>query len=188
LQVELAQLEYRLPRLAGATDELSRQAGGSRSAGVGGAGGAIGVRGPGETRLEMDRRRIRGRIAELHDEIEAVREQRKLHRLNRAAQAIPVVAVVGYTNSGKSTLFNAFTSADVLAENKLFATLDPTTRHLTLPNNQEVLLTDTVGFIQKLPTKLIAAFRATLEEVIEADLLLEVVDAVHENLSNRVRP
>lgn len=181
LQVELAQLEYRLPRLAGFGTELSRQAGGSRSAGAGGAGGAIGVRGPGETKLEMDRRRIRGRIAELREEIETVREQRKVHRQQRTASAIPVVAVVGYTNSGKSTLFNAFTDAEVPAENKLFATLDPTTRHLLLPNNQEALLTDTVGFIQKLPTRLIAAFRATLEEVIEADLLLEVVDVVHEN-------
>jgi GTP-binding protein HflX len=181
LQVELAQLEYRLPRLAGSGGDLSRQAGGSRSAGAGGAGGAIGVRGPGETKLEMDRRRIRGRISELREEIEAVREQRKVHRLHRMAQAIPVIAIVGYTNSGKSTLFNALTDAEVLAENKLFATLDPTTRHVLLPNNQEVLLTDTVGFIQKLPTRLIVAFRATLEEVIDADLLLEVVDVVHEN-------
>jgi GTPase len=181
LQVELAQLEYRLPRLAGRGLELSRQAGGSRSAGATGAGGAIGVRGPGETRLEMDRRRIRGRIAGLRDEIEAVRDQRKLHRAQRAAQAIPVVAVVGYTNAGKSTLFNALTEAEVLAEDKLFATLDPTTRHILLPGNAEVLLTDTVGFIQKLPTKLVAAFRATLEEVADADLLLEVVDVSHEN-------
>jgi GTPase len=181
LQVELAQLEYRLPRLAGRGVELSRQAGGSRSAGAGGVGGAIGVRGPGETKLEIDRRRIRSRIAELREEIEGVREQRKVHRRQRAEQAIPVVAVVGYTNAGKSTLFNALTEAEVLAENKLFATLDPTTRHITLPGNQESLLTDTVGFIQKLPTRLIAAFRATLEEVIDADLLLEVVDISHEN-------
>jgi GTPase len=181
LQVELAQLEYRLPRLAGRGVELSRQAGGSRSAGVGGVGGAIGVRGPGETKLEIDRRRIRSRIAELREEIEGVREQRTIHRRQRAAQAIPVIAVVGYTNAGKSTLFNALTEAEVLAEDKLFATLDPTTRHITLPGNQEALLTDTVGFIQKLPTRLIAAFRATLEEVIDADLLLEVVDISHEN-------
>jgi GTP-binding protein HflX len=181
LQVELAQLEYRLPRLAGHGLELSRQAGGSRSAGAGGVGGAIGVRGPGETKLEIDRRRIRSRIAELREEIEGVREQRTIHRRQRAAQAIPVIAVVGYTNAGKSTLFNALTEAEVLTENKLFATLDPTTRHITLPGNQEALLTDTVGFIQKLPTRLIAAFRATLEEVIDADLVLEVVDISHEN-------
>jgi GTPase len=181
LQVELAQLEYRLPRLTGRGVEFSRQAGGTRSAGGTGAGGAIGVRGPGETKLEIDRRRIRGRIAELREDIESVREQRLIHRQQRAAQAIPVVAVVGYTNAGKSTLFNALTQADVLAENKLFATLDPVTRHEMLPGNQEVLFTDTVGFIQKLPTKLIAAFRATLEEVIDADLLMEVVDVSHEN-------
>lgn len=181
LQVELAQLEYRLPRLSGRGIELSRLGGGSRSAGAGGAGGAIGVRGTGETKLEIDRRRIRSRIAELQEEIEGVREQRILHREQRAAQSISVVAVVGYTNAGKSTLFNALTQAEVLVEDKLFATLDPTTRHLLLPGNQEVLLTDTVGFIQKLPTRLIAAFRATLEEVTDADLLLEVVDISHEN-------
>ncbi len=181
LQVELAQLEYRLPRLSGRGIELSRLGGGSRSAGAGGVGGAIGVRGTGETKLEIDRRRVRGRIAELHEEIEGVREQRMLHREQRASQSIAVVAVVGYTNAGKSTLFNALTRAEVLVEDKLFATLDPTTRHLLLPGNQEVLLTDTVGFIQKLPTRLIAAFRATLEEVTDADLLLEVVDVSHEN-------
>lgn len=181
LQVELAQLEYRLPRLRGYGTELSQQTGGSRSAGPGGAGGAIGVRGPGETKLEIDRRRIRSRIAELREEIEKVREQRLIHRQQRASQTIPVIAVVGYTNAGKSTLFNALTEAEVLTENKLFATLDPTTRRITLPGNQEALLTDTVGFIQKLPTKLIAAFRATLEEVIDADMLLEVVDISHEN-------
>lgn len=181
LQVELAQLEYRLPRLAGRGTEFSRQAGGSRSAGAGGVGGAIGVRGPGETKLEIDRRRIRSRISELKEDIEEVRTQRQIHRQQRMAQAIPVVAVVGYTNAGKSTLFNALTEAGVLAENKLFATLDPVTRHLQLPGNQEALLTDTVGFIQKLPTKLIAAFHATLEEVADADLLLEVVDGSHEN-------
>lgn len=181
LQVELAQLDYRLPRLGGRGVEFSRQAGGSRSAGAGGVGGAIGVRGPGETKLEMDRRRIRSRISEVREDIEGVRAQRLIHRQQRAAKAIPVVAVIGYTNAGKSTLFNALTEADVLAENKLFATLDPITRHVILPSNQEVLFTDTVGFIQKLPTRLIAAFRATLEEVLDADLLLEVVDVSHEN-------
>jgi GTP-binding protein HflX len=181
LQVELAQLEYRLPRLVSNSGAFSRQAGGSRSAGAAGVGGAIGVRGPGETKLEIDRRRIRSRIAELKEEIEEVRKQRAIHRSRRSAQAIPVVAVVGYTNAGKSTLFNALTEAQVLAENKLFATLDPVTRHVVLPGNQEALFTDTVGFIQKLPTKLIAAFRATLEEVIDADILLEVVDVSHDN-------
>ncbi|HEX6121912.1 MAG TPA: GTPase HflX [Ktedonobacterales bacterium] len=181
LQVELAQLEYRLPRLRGGGRDLSRVGGGSRGSGGGGVGGAIGVRGPGETKLEIDRRRIRTRIAELRRDLEQVRRQRSLQRRQRGAQAIPVVAIVGYTNAGKSTLVNALTSADVLAENKLFATLDPTTRHLTLPTHQEVLLTDTVGFIQKLPTSLVAAFRATLEEVVEADVLLEVVDATHDN-------
>ena len=181
LQVELALLEYRLPRLSGGNGATyTRQAGGSRSAGAGGVGGAIGVRGPGETKLELDRRRIRSRIADLKQEIEEVRKQRALLRQQRVARAIPVVAIVGYTNAGKSTLFNALTQADVLAENKLFATLDPVTRHITLPGNQEILMTDTVGFIQKLPTDLVAAFRATLEEVVEADVLLEVVDISHE--------
>src|SRR5262249_940657 len=174
LQVELAQLEYRLPRLTGRGRDLSRVGGGSRGA-TGGVGGAIGVRGPGETKLEVDRRRIRSRIAELRRELEAVRQQRSLLRQRRSAQAIPVVPIVGYRNAGKSTLFNTLTSAGVIAEDKLFATLDPTTRHITLPTGQEVLATDTVGFIQKLPTNLVAAFRATLEEVVEADILLEVV-------------
>ncbi|GER87167.1 GTPase HflX [Dictyobacter vulcani] len=180
LQVELAQMEYRLPRLSNQDVEFTRQAGGSRGA-MGGVGGAIGVRGPGETKLEIDRRRIRSRISDLKEAIEDVRKQRAIHRRQREAQAMPVVAVVGYTNAGKSTLFNTLTEAGVLAENMLFATLDPVTRYIVLPNHQEVLFTDTVGFIQKLPTKLIAAFRATLEEVVEADMLLEVVDISHEN-------
>jgi GTPase len=180
LQVELAQNEYRLPRLAGSQAHLSRLGGGSRGA-SGGVGGAIGARGPGETKLEVDRRRVRARISELRHEIEQVRDQRGRQRSQRAAQAVPVVAVVGYTNAGKSTLFNALTSSRVLVEDKLFATLDPTTRQLVLPSHQEILLTDTVGFIQKLPTTLVAAFRATLEEIGEADVLLEVVDITHEN-------
>ena len=181
LQVELAQLEYRLPRLTGRGKDLSRVGGGSRGSGGGGVGGAIGVRGPGETKLEIDRRRIRSRIAEVRRSLEGVRQQRAQQRRQRAAQAIPTVAIVGYTNAGKSTLFNALTSARVTAENKLFATLDPTTRQVALPGGQQVLLSDTVGFIQKLPTTLVAAFRATLEEVVEADALLEVVDITHEN-------
>ncbi len=175
LQVELAQLQYRLPRLVGRGGNLSRIGGGVRG------GGAIGVRGPGETRLERDRRHIRSRIAEIREEIEAVREQREVLRQQRTAQSLPSIAVVGYTNAGKSTLFNALTASNVTAENKLFATLDPTTRRFVLPHHEEALLTDTVGFLQKLPTELIAAFRATLEEVTDADLLIDVVDMSHQN-------
>lgn len=167
LQVELAQYRYLLPRLGGRGVELSR------------LGGGINTRGPGETKLESDRRRIRHRIAELEREIEQVRGQRALQRRQRRSSGIPVVALTGYTNAGKSTLMNALTGASVLSTDQLFATLDPTTRRLTLPNHQEVLLTDTVGFIQKLPTDLVAAFRATLEEIVEADIILHVVDASH---------
>jgi GTP-binding protein HflX len=164
LQVELAQLEYRLPRLAGRGEGYSR------------LGAGIGTRGPGETKLESDRRRIRGRIAELRRALEEVRRQRSVQRRWRGRQGVPVVAIVGYTNAGKSTLLNRLTEAGALAEDKLFATLDPTTRTLALPHRQQALITDTVGFIQKLPTDLVAAFKATLEEVGEADLLLHVVD------------
>ena len=178
LQVELAQYEYRLPRLTRAWTHLARQAGGA--AGRGGAGG-VGLRGPGETQLEVDRRAVRQRIAHLKRELEDVRAQRRMHRDRRQREGVPVVALVGYTNAGKSTLFNAISGAGVLAEDKLFATLDPTTRRVSLPSGREVLFTDTVGFIQKLPTQLVAAFRATLEEVAESDVLIHVIDISHEN-------
>jgi GTP-binding protein HflX len=174
LQVELAQSEYLLPRLAGQWSHLERLGGRA-----GAPGGAIGVRGPGETQLETDRRLVRDRIAKLKREIEGVRRHRSLYRRQRSRAGVPVVALVGYTNAGKSTLMRALTQADVLVENKLFATLDPVTRRIRLPNGREVLLTDTVGFIQKLPTQLVAAFRATLEEMQEADVLLHVVDVTH---------
>ena len=160
--------------------DAPRAPGGGRAARRGGIGG-VGVRGPGETQLEVDRREIRARIAQLISRLEDVRAHRAQHRASAQRSAIPVVAIVGYTNAGKCTLLNALAGAEVLAENKLFATLDPTTRRVALPGNQEALFTDTVGFIQKLPTTLVAAFRATLEEIIEADLLLEVVDITHEN-------
>jgi GTP-binding protein HflX len=173
LQVELAQYRYRLPRLTGRGVELSRMGAAAR----GGMG--VNVRGPGETKLESDRRRIRRRISELNREIETVRTQRAQSRRQRRLSGIPVVALAGYTNAGKSTLLNALTGAEVLSSNQLFATLDPTTRRVHLPSGQEILLTDTVGFIQKLPSDLVAAFRATLEEIVEADLVLHVVDASH---------
>ncbi|MDW8352098.1 MAG: GTPase HflX [Anaerolineae bacterium] len=178
LQVELAQYEYRKPRLTQQWTHLARQAGGG--AGRSGTGG-VGLRGPGETQLEIDRRRIDERIAKLRRELEEVRKQRAQHRAQRKRAEIPVVAIVGYTNAGKSTLLNAIAKADVLAEDKLFATLDPTTRRVRLPHGHLALFTDTVGFIQKLPTQLVAAFRATLEEITEADALLHVVDITHPN-------
>lgn len=178
LQVELAQYQYRLPRLTRAWTHLARQAGGS--GGRSGNGG-VGLRGPGETQLEMDRREILRRISFLKDELEKVRAHRARHRKARKIQQIPTVALVGYTNAGKSTLLNLVTDARVYVADKLFATLDPTTRKVTLPSNTEILLTDTVGFIQKLPTDLVAAFRATLEEINEADLLLHVIDISHPN-------
>ena len=139
------------------------------------------MRGPGETQLEVDRRRIKTKISHLKKDLDKVRRHRQLHRKNRKLSQLPIVALVGYTNSGKSTILNLLTNADVLTANKLFATLDPTTRRLPLPSGNVVLLTDTVGFIQKLPTNLIAAFRATLEEISEADLLLHVIDIDHTN-------
>jgi GTP-binding protein HflX len=178
LQVELAQYEYRLPRLTRAWTHLARQAGGG--AARGGAGG-VGLRGPGETQLEVDRREIGRRIAKIKRDLEQVRRHRALHRRQRHRTAVPVVAIVGYTNAGKSTLLHALSDADVLIEDKLFATLDPTVRRVSLPNGREALFSDTVGFIQKLPTELVAAFRATLEEINEADLVLHVLDIAHSN-------
>ncbi len=176
LQVELAQYEYFLPRLTRLWTHLSRQA-------VGG----VGLRGPGETQLESDRRRIRNRIADLRRELEQVRTHRALYRQRRQRENMPVVALVGYTNAGKSTLLNALSGADVLAEDRLFATLDPTTRRVQLPGGQVVLVTDTVGLIQKLPTQLVAAFRATLEELEDADVLVHVVDIIHKNAPEQVQ-
>ncbi|MCS6772980.1 MAG: GTPase HflX [Anaerolineae bacterium] len=178
LQVELAQYEYRKPRLTRMWTHLARQAGGG--AGRSGTGG-VGLRGPGETQLEVDRRRINERMTKLRRELEEVRRQRALQRNHRKRGEVPSVAIVGYTNAGKSTLLNALSKADVLAEDKLFATLDPTTRRVRLPRGHYVLFTDTVGFIQKLPTQLVVAFRATLEEITEADAVLHVVDASHPN-------
>ncbi|WP_224366131.1 GTPase HflX [Hyalangium versicolor] len=165
LQVELAQLKYRLPRLVQSDDSLSRLAGG------------IGGRGPGETKLEIDRRRVRERITHLEKRIDAISRERSVRRAQRNRRELPVISIVGYTNAGKSTLLNAITNAEVLAENKLFATLDPTSRRLRFPQEREVIITDTVGFIRDLPKDLVAAFRATLEELYDASLLLHVVDA-----------
>lgn len=165
LQVELAQLTYLLPRLVGAGIELSR------------LGAGIGTRGPGETQLEVDRRRIRQRIADIRKELQSVRRTRAVQRSGRKRAGLPLIALVGYTNAGKSTLMNALTDAGVQAEDRLFATLDPTVRRMELGDGREALLADTVGFIRKLPHQLVAAFRATLEEVQEADVLLHVVDA-----------
>ena len=183
LQVELAQYEYRLPRLTRAWTHLARQAGGGggRSGSVGG----VGLRGPGETQLEVDRREIRRRIARLKRELEKVRAHRSRHRERRKKSAIPTVALVGYTNAGKSTLLNFLSDADVYVADELFATLDPTTRRVPSSKGHPLLFTDTVGFIQKLPTGLIAAFRATLEEIHEADLLLHVVDITHTNATSQ---
>ena len=177
LQVELAQYEYRLPRLTRAWTHLVRQAGGGGGRTGGTAG--VGLRGPGETQLEVDRRDIRRRISQLKGDLEKVRAHRQRHRSRRKEANIPIVSLVGYTNAGKSTLINQLAEADVYVADQLFATLDPTTRRVTLPDGQQILVTDTVGFIQKLPTTLVAAFRATLEEIAEADLLLHIVDISH---------
>jgi len=173
LQVDLAQSQYLLPRLAGQWSHLER------------LGGGIGTRGPGETQLETDRRLVQQRIERLRREIEDVRKHRALYRKQRKRSGIPVVSLVGYTNAGKSTLLNTLTEADVAVEDKLFATLDPVTRRLMLPNRKWVLVTDTVGFIHKLPPLVVAAFRATLEELDEADLILHVVDVTHKNAAEQ---
>ena len=175
LQIELAQLQYLLPRLTRMWHHLSRQTGG------------IGTRGPGETQLEVDRRRVQERIARLERELEAVRKTRAVQRQGRKRHQWPVAAVVGYTNAGKSTLLNLLTGADVVATDRLFATLDPTTRSLVLPNKQRVLLTDTVGFLRKLPHTLIESFKATLEEVSEADLLIHIVDLSHPRVDEQMQ-
>ena len=176
LQIELAQLQHLLPRLTGFWGHLSRQKGG------------IGMRGgEGETQLETDRRRVQDRIARIERELEVVRRQRSTQRQARQRNHWALASIVGYTNAGKSTLLNSLTGADVLAENKLFATLDPTTRRLHLPTNQNVLLTDTVGFIRKLPHGLVEAFKATLEEVVQADLLLHVVDVSHPQADEQIQ-
>ncbi len=174
IQVELAQLKYRQSRLTGFGTAMSR------------LGGGIGTRGPGEKKLEMDRRLIKSRIAQLNRELKDVKRHREVTREQRSRNHIPVAAIVGYTNAGKSTLLNTLTGADILAEDQLFATLDPTTRERKLPSGQEILLTDTVGFINKLPHHLIDAFRSTLEEARFADLILHVVDAANEQMDQQM--
>ena len=185
LQVALAQYEYRLPRLTRAWTHLARQAGGG--GGRTGSVGGVGLRGPGETQLEVDRREIHKRISNLKKELEKVRAHRQRYRAQRKSSRIPLISLVGYTNAGKSTLLNRLTKSNVYVADQLFATLDPTTRRVSLPGGHESLLTDTVGFIQKLPTQLVAAFQATLEEISEADLLLHVVDITHPNALEQTR-
>jgi GTPase len=183
LQVELAQYEYYLPRLTGQWTHLERQAGGG--GGRAGSTGGVGLRGPGETQLEVDKRAIRKRISHLKKELEKVRAHRMRYRAQRKRSRIPTVALVGYTNAGKSTLMNKIAKSEVYVADQLFATLDPTTRRVELPGGYQALFTDTVGFIQKLPTGLVEAFHATLEELVEADLLLHVVDISHPNALNQ---
>jgi GTPase len=176
LQVELAQLQYLLPRITSVYTRFERQAGGI----------GIGMRGPGETKLEQDRSRIRRNIRHLQEELEEVRQRRAVQRGARDRMQFATAALVGYTSAGKSTLLNALSGSEVYVDPKLFATLDPTTRRIELPNGRPILLTDTVGFIRKLPTHLVAAFRATLEETVEADLLLHVVDASHPRMREQI--
>ena len=183
LQVELAQYDYYLPRLTGQWTHLERQAGGG--GGRAGSTGGVGLRGPGETQLEVDKRAIRKRIAHLKKELEKVRAHRMRYRSQRKQSRIPTVALVGYTNAGKSTLMNKIAKSEVFVADQLFATLDPTTRRVELPGGYQALFTDTVGFIQKLPTALVEAFHATLEEIVEADLLLHIVDISHPNALNQ---
>ncbi len=190
LQVEVALLEYRLPRMTRMWTHLSRQTGGTGSGGGGGAtgsGGAAGLRGPGETQIEIDRRRARDRISALKEDLRKIHDQRELYRVRRRTHEVPIVAIVGYTNAGKSTLLNALTDAGKPAEDKLFATLDPTTRRVRLPSGREILITDTVGFINNLPTTLVAAFRSTLEEINEADIVLHVLDLNHANAAEQAQ-
>ncbi|TCB96283.1 GTPase HflX [Micromonospora zingiberis] len=184
-QVELAQLQYLLPRLRGWGETLSRQTGGSGRGG--GAGGGVGVRGPGETKLETDRRRIRHRIARLRREIKAMSTVRETKRSRRTRNAVPAVAIAGYTNAGKSSLLNRLTGAGVLVEDALFATLDPTTRRATAADGRVYTLSDTVGFVRHLPHQIVEAFRSTLEEVAEADLVVHVVDGTHPDPQEQVR-
>jgi GTPase len=183
LQVALAQYDYRLPRLTRQWTHLARQAGGG---GARGGSAGVGLRGPGETQLETDRREIRRRMTHLKSELESVRAHRERYRAQRRRSGTPVIALVGYTNAGKSTLLNRLSGADVYVANQLFATLDPTTRRVSLPAGREILLTDTVGFIQKLPHSLVAAFRATLEEIEEATMILHVVDASNPYASEHI--